>query len=639
MKFLRKSFVAFIALVICVTPIFACSKKPVQQDPGSVDQSVISGTTTFAGGGKTDYKIVMSVDADDEIKFAAEELNFFTGKITGAKLNSLSDNFAVYSESSKYIVLGKNKLTEKAGIDPGEELGRSGFVIKSVGDMVFITGSAYDFTNYGTIQGVYEFLKYTFGLKIFAGDAYTYDEAPGYNVPIFNLTYIPDFDRRWSSYYFDDKLEAMRMGQTPPRQNDTHHNMTGHSQFFVLSQTNEYLAHPDWITGSGDLRTLCYSARDMYPVFARNLINLLEANPLVNRAFLGVPDMVTQCTCDRCIAMMSEYNTNHAGLMMIFFKEVLDIVVPYFNENYPDRFIEFATYAYEGVLEPPVDVNEETGEITPDHPAVMVHPSLKIQVAVLRINNMYSLTDTPNSAIYNIFKGWSAISGGRLECYLYHYLLNTPPVTAGTFLGYEETFRVLKDLGVYFFYEEGPLEPSQFAQLQAYVQSQLLRDTSLRYNDLAYEFCDAYYGPAGDTVKDIFDYVVGFYAANRANMPGDYATSANTIYSAAFSPRDYLETQITLFNKAEAELEPLKATDPELYETYLWRLRKDEFAVREIRLETYASELPTADVIAEVEYIRDWFPHFRHGRGRYYEGARRESSLDDWFDKLLAKLN
>ena len=586
-----------IVTAVCMALASVACKKDVPHEE-KPQNTVTKGSAWFTENGRSDYKIVVSSEARDEITFAKEELIYFVEQIADCKLETVSDRFAAYDEKSTYISLGRNELFEKTDIDlSAANVGNSGYVIQSVGNTVFITGDgAYD---YGTIFGVYEFLKYTFGMEIYATDCITYNAEKNVKMPVFDVKERPDTDR----FYFEgartDYIGATRLGMI---------NVTsfcasmaqGHSLTGILKMSSDYVGK-DWLTAQDQL---CFSASEMYPVFAKNLIRIIDENPDASRFFLGNSDAVTQCTCNRCIAMKEKYHTNSAGLMMIFFNHVLDTVCAYTDAHYPDRRIEFSTYAYEGVFEPPVKSDGNGGYI-PDSEVVIPHKRLKIMFTPLLINNMYTLDEVPNKANLESLIGWASVAS-EIEMYGYNYYTRSTTVTSGTFNTFSDTIRRLKDAGCTYYYEEGPTRGENFVQLKLYVQSKLCKDTTLSYDETAYDFIEHYYGPAAGAMKKFYQLFKNYYASNRENMPGVCQTPISSIYSVKFLQENFLNTQISLLEEANCAIEDLKTKDRQAYETYLWRIREEEFPARVNRLQVYSSSMSATKIKEEVEKIRNW---------------------------------
>jgi hypothetical protein len=134
----------------------------------------------------------------------------------------------------------------------------------------------------------------------------------------------------------------------------------------------------------------------------------------------------------------------------------------------------------------------------------------------------------------------------------------------------------------------------------------MCQDVSLSYDELAYDFIEHYYGPAAESMTKFYKLFKTYYADNRANMPGVCQATITSIYSTRFLKEDFMNAQIALLEEANQAIESLKTTDQKLYETYLWRIREEEFPSRVNRLQVYSATMSESQVRADVELIRDW---------------------------------
>lgn len=80
-------------------------------------------------------EIVLAEEASDATRIAARELSFFLEKAFGRSVPTVSAPTA----GKQSIVLGENAWSRAAGIDP-KPLPRDSFVLKTVGDRLFVVG-------------------------------------------------------------------------------------------------------------------------------------------------------------------------------------------------------------------------------------------------------------------------------------------------------------------------------------------------------------------------------------------------------------------------------------------------------------------------------------------------------------------
>ena len=115
---------------------------------------------------------------------AYQELVYFINQAVGCTLNVVSDSGLVLNDGSKYISLGETTLFEQSGIEiDKEKLGDSGYVIKTVGDSIFICGAK----KLGSLYGVYELLKHTVGYEYYSFDEIYLDKVSSVNLLDFNV--------------------------------------------------------------------------------------------------------------------------------------------------------------------------------------------------------------------------------------------------------------------------------------------------------------------------------------------------------------------------------------------------------------------------------------------------------------------
>ena len=105
--------------------------------------------------GQSDYSIVIAADAATNTYTAASELNYFVSLASGVSFSILEADSAVWSESAHYISIGDNAVSEAAGVTVPETLNSHGFVVRTVGESLFLQGV----TSTGDIFAVYDLLS------------------------------------------------------------------------------------------------------------------------------------------------------------------------------------------------------------------------------------------------------------------------------------------------------------------------------------------------------------------------------------------------------------------------------------------------------------------------------------------------
>lgn len=152
----RDAFLAPLAVLLGILCAVSCAR---------------AGAIAIVDAGKPASTIVVASDADPKAKLAADELQTYIEKISGAKLPISTD---VDGPQGPLILVGKSKLTDEMGIvipsGMGNSMREEGFVIACKGDRLVLAGndSSRDIQEkepranpsyHGTEYAVYDFLN------------------------------------------------------------------------------------------------------------------------------------------------------------------------------------------------------------------------------------------------------------------------------------------------------------------------------------------------------------------------------------------------------------------------------------------------------------------------------------------------
>src|SRR5262245_13385698 len=125
---------------------------PVLQSPAAAD-------LLLADNKRSTYSIVLAADAAPATKHAAEELARFLEQITGAHLALVTDQTSPVRHE---ILVGPSRRLEHLSLKHGD-LGDEGYLLRTVGERLVITGA----TPRGTLYGVYGLLEEHLGCRWF----------------------------------------------------------------------------------------------------------------------------------------------------------------------------------------------------------------------------------------------------------------------------------------------------------------------------------------------------------------------------------------------------------------------------------------------------------------------------------------
>src|ERR1051325_9464804 len=145
---------------------------------------------TLAAKGKSSYRIVIATNAPASERYAAEELQRYLEKLSGAKLPIITD---AEPPSSREILLGDNTHLQKPGLKlEAEKLGAEGFTLRTDHDRVIILGGK----PRGTLYGVYALLEEKLGVRWFTPELEVAARTNRLLLPRLNETRIPALEYR-----------------------------------------------------------------------------------------------------------------------------------------------------------------------------------------------------------------------------------------------------------------------------------------------------------------------------------------------------------------------------------------------------------------------------------------------------------
>lgn len=566
----------------------------------------------FIENGDSSYKIVLPKEPSEITSFAAEELQYFVKEATGVELAVVSEDEA--SNADAIISLGATSVANAAGVTVAteDELGISGYKIKTVDDDIFILGDiAYD--SEGVLYGVYDYLLDAIDLKVYATDEIAFSDSE--NVPLYAYDNIvkPSFDERSLSYYEiqTDKKYMHRMRFF--NQYDTHRwALYGHSQVSqILPFTEE---HAEWYCPGGG--QLCWAAgEEMEQAFAANLIEKIKENTTATYFMLGQEDTTNLCSCDKCVAGTSkDMYGSYTGLQVAFLNNVIDIVEKWREKNQPDREIRYVCFSYQVSLLPPVKQDAE-GNFTPYHEDCVPADELYVLFAPIEADYSKELKSEENKRTYNALLGWKYLLGDRLFIYEYDTNYMAYFMNFDNFEVVQEHYQTYIDNGIQFMYSQGPITTAipSFTEMRIFVESQLMWDNTKDYNDLINEFMAAYFKDAAPAMRGYYDFI-------RLNYLEGLDTGR--IYSFLDQPEYYtfedMQEMEGYIEEALKAIEPLRNTDNELFSTLYYRIKQESMSVLWLKLQTfslYYEEDELDEIALEFYYLKD-----KMGFEQYAEG-------------------
>lgn len=323
--------------------------------------------------------IVLPDEPTETEQFAAEELQSYLGKISGARLHVEPEGRA---GRGPRLLVGRTSSSREArqSLAEGDP---DAFVIRTVGDDLMLIGAS----DRGTLYAVYDFLEDDLGCR-WLGPGPDWEEVPAQatiEVTALNRTESPGMKYRathttalgeldtWQDYCvswsFKQKINTgtgwppVEAGEQITKRGGFRAKMRPHPLPCVLSQ-EDVDEHPEWLALRDGRRRarlrvptqICTTNPEVVEVAAARLGEMFDARPELDLLPLSQGDSAQFCQCDTCLALDTGMTERWLGFV--------NAVARRLGETHPGK--KLYTLAYHQTLPPP-----EPGTIEPE-PNVMI---------------------------------------------------------------------------------------------------------------------------------------------------------------------------------------------------------------------------------------------------------------------------
>lgn len=518
-----------LALLICAVLLFSfTSCKPNEVIIGGDDIPVEK--LEIVKNGSTEYKIVIPFESNACIDFTASEMYNFIYEATSIEIATITDQDVEYDITKKYISIDNTALLKNAGIVLNEkDLNVDGFVIKYIGNIIFIAGA----NDRATLYGVYDFLEKFVGVKFIAYDCTYIPKIENIFFPKKDIVEVPAFEMR---NYFSAQIYYEPLFETRSRISSEFSRGYGdygypgsewydskmHNTTELVDPTIYYDSHPDWFYRRPEysyyIYELCFSngldengdldtsmEESVLKVFTESLKERIISKPSSKYFMIGQQDYVDlYCSCDECLSNVQKYG-GRSGLLVVFMNAVAKEIEAWRKINIPEREVNIVTFAYLYTEKPPV-VKNEKGEYIPVSEKAIPADNLYMRLATL-VSGYYPFQEDVNKAdIREVFDGWSAITN-RIMTWDYN-------CNYREYLTYFSNFRSMKDnllyykkIGVKYVMNQSSYDSKNDWQalLKTYIGAKLLWNPNQNMDDLLNEFLLYYFG--SEPAKYIREYI------------------------------------------------------------------------------------------------------------------------------------
>jgi hypothetical protein len=456
----------------------------------------------LAEDGRALLPIVVAERATAPEKHAAAELQRFLAEATGAEFELLAQAPA----DGAAILVGPDAAAD-AGLafDP-KGLGADGIEIRVEDGRLLLAGGR----PRGTLYAVFEFLQRCVGCRWWSSQVTHVPARPDLLCEIENIRYSPPFEYRYS--FWTDAFDA---DWSVRNKSNGYHGLGaeqyggymthgGVHTFFALIPPDKYFDdHPEWFSLINGERVhksaqLCLTNADMRRELIRNLKAEIRSKPDQRVFSVSQNDWFRNCQCPQC-RQIDEREGSPAGSLLDFVNAVAEEIEAEFPE------VSISTLAYQYSRKPPLHIRPRDNVI--------------IQLCSIECSFAVPLADQRNASFRDDIVGWSQICerlyvwdyGGN---YRHHFIPHPNLFVLGP------NVRFFAEHNVVGLFAQGTYTSlgTEFAELRAWVQAQLLWNPELDDRALIAEFCRGYYGAAAD---DILEYIELIHAA--AAQAGEYA--------------------------------------------------------------------------------------------------------------------
>ena len=505
----------------------------------------------LADDGRSEYRIVIGAQASPSTRYAAQELQTYLTKISGARLPIVADTEPA---RAREILVGKSsRLDSLGGAMDCAVLGKEGYILRTVGERLVIAGGE----PRGTLYGVYDLLEDKLGCRWFTPEIERVPQARRLPLPQLDERKAPVFEYRetytWES--FDGNWMARNRlngaggrGRLLERQNirppvpelDARHggSVRFGFGFFVhtfdkLVSSNQYFAvHPEYFAlrkGKRKTSQLCCTNEDVIRLCTEAIRAGMGAQPEATVFSLSQSDNREPCECDRCASLEKAEGTGMGPLL-----HLVNRVAEGVEKEFPDKIVE--TLAYQWSRQPPKTMRPR--------------PNVVIRLADIECCFAHPLTSGCNEANKKFvadLQAWAKVCN-RLWIWDYttdyaHYLLPLPNKRL-----IDDNIRLFAANRVAGVFEQGTYDTfdSEMVALKAYLIAKFLWNPNHDEALATREFLEAYYSPAAPVIQRYLN-LIHDYAEKQQVHVGIYAKPG----SAHLTP-ELLAQASALWDEAEA---------------------------------------------------------------------------------------
>jgi hypothetical protein len=446
------------------------------------------GCATLTRQGRSDWRIVIATNAAPAERYAAEELQRYLERISGARLALGTE---AGPAAAHEIVVGKSSRLN--GLKPAidfAKLGSDGFVLRSGAGRIVIAGGG----PRGTLYGVYALLEDHFGVRWFAPDCEVVPQHARLAVPDLDVTQVPPLEYRevyWSEpLHSADFAARLRLNGANYGLTERHGGCAAVYFPFVhsldmLVPPELFQSHPEYfpeikgVRKSGYVQR-CLSNPDVVKMSIARVRQWIKEHPEANIISVSQNDTFNQCQCATCQALDDAEGSPAASLIK-FVNTIADAIAA----EHPNVRID--TLAYQYTRQPPKTLRP--------------HPNVIIRLCSIECCFAHPLDGCPSTANKKFLADIAAWQPVAPHLYVWDYTTDFAHYQQPfpNFAALQGNVRCFVAHGVKGLFEQGNYSTGgagELEPLRTYLLAKLLWNPDADVPRLTAEFLAGYYGPA-----------------------------------------------------------------------------------------------------------------------------------------------
>lgn len=475
---------------------------------------------TLVKNGSSDYSIVLPAEPTKAESKAAQTLQDYIFKISGAKLGVTNEN----SFQGKHAVyVGKTSAAQKLNISSIKD---DGFLLAASADNIVICG----LHGKGTLYGTYTFLEEVLGCQKFGNAPVAYETKKDILVDG-NLRSLQNPVFKYRQSYYPPSNDAEYLEWHKLQKFEDLWGLWGHSFFKLVSPQQYFAQHPEYfsmVNGKRVATQLCLSNEKVLEITINRLTELMKQNPDAEYWSVSPNDEGGYCTCSLCKKVDDEEG-GPQGSLIRFVNKVAD--------HFKDKNITTLAYGYSS------------------HAPKVTKPAANVYILLSSIDAFRSkpLPEEPSAADFRkMMKEWNSVSSNLFiwdyTTQFTNYLAPFPYIDC-----LQPNFNYFKENGVKGVFEQGSGDTyGDMAELNSFMQAKLLWSSGEDVAKLKQAFFKNYYGNGGTFMQQYQESINQVLQQSGKNLD-IYGNPIND-YKGYLSPEN-IDAYSTLFDKAEAATE------------------------------------------------------------------------------------